>query len=112
MGESDDPRHPLYPAFESPDAVPTKAWIVLYEGLSGRWLATSPFYVEELATEMGSKYDRGVKILELTVTNVRDLPMEERTQHRKVKKVKRVRKPKEKAKRVRRVRQVKEEADD
>jgi hypothetical protein len=106
MGASDDPKHPLYPAFESPEAVPKKAWMVMYEGLSGAWLATSPFYVEEAARNMAASFDRGVKIVVLTVTGIDDVPMDERLKRRKAKKTTRTTEE-PKTPKVRRVRKVK-----
>ena len=112
MGAEDDPKHPLYPAFDNLDSLPPKSWMVLYEGLSGRWLATHPFYHHESAIKMGSQFDRGVRIVELTVTDVEDLPMDVRLKHRKkTKKVRPVVAPPT-AKRVRKVRRVVEEDEE
>jgi hypothetical protein len=88
---SDDPSHPIWPAFESQKTVPPKSWIVLYEGLSGNWLASSPFYHKENAMKLGSSFDRGVRILEMTVTKMDELSYQDRLPYRTpVKKVRKV----------------------
>ena len=90
MSAHDDPTHPLWPAFESPSHVPTKAWVVLYEGLSGNWLASSTYYHRDNAIILGSKFDRGVKIIELSITNTEDFPLTDRMKFRKSAKVKKI----------------------
>ena len=107
MTELDDPKHPLYPAFESLDTIPPKAWMVIYQGLTDRWLATSPFYDRDSAIWASSLFDRGVRIVEMTVTAIEDVPMDVRLAKRKEKRKHKDMATKPAQPKVRRVRKVK-----
>jgi hypothetical protein len=114
MSAEDDPKHPLWPTFETLEDVAQRGWVVLYEGLTGRWLASGIFYDYNNAIWFGSQFSRGVRILELSVTDMQDLPIKDRLPHRQ-KKVRKVRAvvapPPVVTKKVRRVRRVVEESE-
>lgn len=113
MTEADDPTHPLYPAFDSLNDIPATSWMVIYEGLSSHWLATSPFYNYDSAVRMASLFDRGVRIVELRTYQIEDVPMDVRLANRKKNKTTpRTMEPQPKVRRVRKVKpQVEEEIE-
>src|SRR4030042_901001 len=77
MSESDDPHHPLYPAFSS-EHPQEECFVVYYRGLTGRWLATSPFYKEENAKWAAAQMDCRVKIARYVLSMYEEIPLEGR----------------------------------
>jgi hypothetical protein len=98
MGYEDDEQHPLWPVFDTPQ---DELWVLFYKGMSGKWIATSPFYLSENVERMAANYDRPMKILKYTLSTVTEVDTRElRAKHRppkvripKVRKPLRVRKP-------------------
>lgn len=58
--------HYLWPTFDQPKK---KLWIVFYKGLTGMWIASSPYYFLETAERMASKFDRPTRILEYELSD-------------------------------------------